>query len=263
MELTSPREIRRSRSFGDVGGDISLTGTGIAQMKERRFRMETLEWVSERTRRAYNAAADRYHELFHDEMSRKVHDLALLDSFAKRFDDGTLVLDAGCGPCAHVGRILFDKGIPVIGIDISDRCVELARAHNPGMQIERGDLAAMPFPEGMFRGVVSYYSIIDTPKRFVAELLGGFHRVLEPDGSLLLVVKEGETEGWQDSLLDIASEIYVSTFSASEIERLLDQGGFAIESIEKRDPYSFEIEARRIYVIARAVKGAERGTNGA
>jgi len=215
--------------------------------------MEPLEVVSEKTRRAYNRAADRYDELFHDELLRKPYDLMLLDSFARRFDPGARVLDAGCGPCAHAGRMLFDRGFDVVGVDISDRCVELARQRNPGMTVERADMAALPFDDGWFRGILAYYSIIDTPKRFVPGLFREFRRVLATGGSLLVAVKSGDGEGWQQSLLGIEAEIYVTAFRDSEIRRLLEESAFHVESIETREPYEFEIEARRIYAMGVAI----------
>jgi 2-polyprenyl-3-methyl-5-hydroxy-6-metoxy-1,4-benzoquinol methylase len=72
-------------------------------------------------------------------MAEKEYDRRLLDAFAARFAKGARLCDAGCGPSAHIGRYLFDKGLSVVGVDIADRCVELARAHNPKMEFKRGD----------------------------------------------------------------------------------------------------------------------------
>ncbi len=43
----------------------------------------------------------------------------------------SLICDAGCGHSGHIDRYPFDKGIPLLGVDISERCVELARECNP------------------------------------------------------------------------------------------------------------------------------------
>jgi len=102
--------------------------------------MKSIQRVHEQTRHAYNLAAQVYHDLFHDELDQKEYDRRLLDGFAARFAKGALLWDAGCEPCAHIGRYLAGKGLQVVGVDISDRCVELARIHNPGMPIVRADL---------------------------------------------------------------------------------------------------------------------------
>ena len=213
--------------------------------------MDPLGVVSEKTRRAYNLAAARYHELFHDEMREKAYDRELLDRFARDLDGDSLVCDAGCGPSGHIGRYVFEKGIPVVGVDISDRCVELARETNPDMRFERCDLAGMPFPDGTFDGVIAYYSIIDTPKIHVGRLFREFHRVLVPGGVLLVAAKAGTTEGYLTELLGIPTEIYFAFFTRDEIRRYLQEALFEVELLEQRDPYQSEITVERIFAMGR------------
>ena len=179
--------------------------------------MESLQSVHRKTRQAYNLAAQKYHDLFHDEMNQKERDRRLLDDFALRFTRGSLLCDAGCGPSAHIGRYLFDKGLRVIGVDIADRCIELAREHNPGMDFEQGDIAQLSFDAGSFDGIVSYYSIIHTPKAYMQEIFSEFYRILKPDGTVLIAVKAGTTEGYVTDLLGIETELYFAFFTEEEI----------------------------------------------
>lgn len=109
--------------------------------------MDSIEVVNAKTHQAYNLAAQKYHELFQDEMNQKEYDRKLLDRFALSFGKASLICDAGCGPSRHIGQYLFDKGIPVLGVDLADRCVELAREHIPRMRFERCDMAELPFDD--------------------------------------------------------------------------------------------------------------------
>ena len=210
-----------------------------------------MDSINLKTRQTYNLAAERYHELFHNEMNEKEYDRRLLDSFASRFHKDSWICDAGCGPSGHIGRYVFDKGIQVVGVDISDKCVELARRYNPKMRFERGDIGNLAFDDDSFDGIISYYSIIDTPKRYVGRIFREFHRVLKPGGNLLVAVKAGTTEGYMKDLLGIQTEIYFTLFTEKEITRYFEQAGFLLEFIEKRNPYDFEISNERIFAIGK------------
>ncbi|MCP4538639.1 MAG: class I SAM-dependent methyltransferase [Chloroflexi bacterium] len=207
--------------------------------------------INSKTRQAYNLAAQKYHDLFHNEMNEKAYDQNLLDAFAARFGEDSVICDAGCGPSGHIGKYVFDKGIQVVGVDISDKCTELARQHNPDMRFERADIGNLPFDDGSFDGIIAYYSIIDTPKRYVGEIFAEFRRILKPGGYLLVAVKAGTTEGYIDDLLGIKIDIYFTLFTKEEIVGYFEQAGFLLEFIEQRNPYDFEISNERVFAIGK------------
>jgi SAM-dependent methyltransferase len=216
--------------------------------------VDSLSVIRSRTRRAYNQAAAKYHELFHNEMNEKVYDRNLLDSFAGRFGPGSLICDAGCGPSAHVGRYLAEKGLTVIGIDISDRCIEMARALHPDMLFRREDIMNLSFDSDTLDGLVSYYSIIHTPKKLVGKIFKEFHRVLKPGGYLLVAVKAGSGEGYVHELLGIETDIYYSWCHETEIADSFEESGLVVEFLERRNPYDFEIKNERIFAIGKKAR---------
>jgi len=215
--------------------------------------MESLKTIHSKTRHAYNLAAQKYHELFHNELKEKAYDRNLLDSFGGKFDKGALICDAGCGPSVHIGRYLADKGMRVVGIDISDRCIEMAKALNPDMPFKREDIMKLSFGRDAFDGIISYYSIIHTPKKSVGKIFQEFHRVLKPNGYLLVAVKAGSEEGYVHELLGIKADIYFSYFHEKEIESYFKKAAFAVEYLERRNPYDFEIKNERIFAIGRKI----------
>ena len=213
--------------------------------------MDSLDKINLKTKRAFNLAAQRYHDLFHNELKEKEYDRNLLDSYAGRFKKDALICDVGCGPSGHIGRYVFDKGLRVIGVDISDKCIEMARCYNPKMNFVCGDIRNSKFKKNMFDGIIAFYSILDTPKKYVDSLFKEFQRILKPNGYLLVAVKAGITEGFIKELLGIKADIYFSLFTEEEIANYYEHAGFILELIEKRNPYDTEINNERIYAIGK------------
>jgi SAM-dependent methyltransferase len=211
--------------------------------------MDSIKEINLHTRNSYNKIAEKYFNLFKNELIEKKFDTDLLDNFTGYFNKDSLICDAGCGPIAHIGRYLFDKGLNLIGTDISDKCIEIAKINNPGMKFIRNDFFDWDFPGEYFDGIISFYSIIYTPKNYVNELIKIFHKSLKPNGKLLLVVKEGTSGKYESELLNIKTKIYTTYFSEQEIKEYLTTNGFEIKYIYTREPLSSEIDIRRVYAI--------------
>ena len=66
-----------------------------------------------RTGQYWDSVADRYLELFRHELQEKPYDRDVIIAFTGMLSAGAPVCDAGCGPCAHVTRLLADAGLDV------------------------------------------------------------------------------------------------------------------------------------------------------
>jgi SAM-dependent methyltransferase len=215
----------------------------------------------------WDAVADRYLELFRDELRHKPFDVEALSDFAHQLPPGATVCDAGCGPCAHTTRLLAEAGMHPVGIDISPRCIELARAEQPQLRLEVMDMAAMAFAEASFDGLLSCYALHYMHRGAIGAVLAEYARVLRADGLLLLVVKEGggedygegasndhgknSSQGWIDDPLGSGQQVYWIDFRAEDLRAQLEASGFLVTRVVVRDPLPDEIAVRRIYLWAR------------
>lgn len=212
--------------------------------------IEELRQINEETRRSFNLAAEKYWELFKDEVKQKEYDRVLLDRFAGDFCSESIICDAGCGP-GHITRYLFDKGLNIFGIDLSERCIRIARRENPRMRFQVMDMARLDIGDESVDGIVSFYSIIHTPKRLVHILFREFGRVLKKEGKILVVVKKGNTEGYVDELAGFKTRLYFTNFTEEELKSYLQTCGFELFFLETRQPYDFEIPVERIYAMGK------------
>ncbi len=99
--------------------------------------------------------------------------------------DGAAVLDLATG----TGDLAFAsaaRGARVVGLDITTRMIELARAKRcgaPNPSFVVGDMMTLPFASEGFDVVTTGYGLRNVPE--LAPALAEIHRVLKPGGQLL------------------------------------------------------------------------------
>lgn len=94
---------------------------------------------------------------------------------------GATVLDAGCGP-GNLAAAVAKLGASVVGVDVSDGMVALAKRRHPDIDFRQADAEYLPFSDGTFDAVVSNLLVphLPNPEAGVAELV----RVLKSGGRL-------------------------------------------------------------------------------
>ena len=72
------------------------------------------------------------------------------------------MLDLGCGNGAKTARLAarFD----VVGVDLSEEQLRLARAAVPDATFVQADFAELDFPAGSFDAVTAFYSVMHVPR---------------------------------------------------------------------------------------------------
>jgi SAM-dependent methyltransferase len=199
---------------------------------------------------SYDRVAAEYVQRIYEELESKPLDRQLLDRFAARLQGGT-ACDLGCGP-GHVARFVDQRGVHVSGVDLSPVMVEWAQRLNPEIEFRQGDMLSLDFEDGVWDGVIAFYSIIHIPRSRVAHALGEMKRVLRPGGLLLLAFHVGDDVLHLDEWWGQNVSVDFFSFRPEEMKGFLESAGFSVEEIIEREPYpEVEHQSRRAYVFAK------------
>jgi len=141
---------------------------------------------------------------------------------------GDRVLDVGCGPGRH-SHALAELGMEVVGVDISQRFVDIATANAPtGATFVRGDARALPY-DAEFDAAISLCQ-------------GGFGLVADADGSVLEGIARALRPGGRAAFSAFSAYFLLQhleaadTFDAAsgvntEITEVRDTDGVAIPAV--------------------------------
>ena len=178
------------------------------------------------------------------------------DHFLAEFIDllpaGGSVLDLGCGAGVPSTRSLAER-FRVVGADISDVQIGLARENVPTATFIRADLLDLAFPDGTFDGIVAFYSISHLPREEHPQLFSRIKRWLRPGGMFLASLGAGDISGWTGEWLGVP--MFFSSHDAETNRRVLAGAGLEIvhaEAVTMREP---EGDATFLWVICRAEVG--------
>ncbi len=174
-------------------------------------------------REGYDTIAERY-------LDERVTggDMRLLPELVSRLAPDDRVLDAGCGAGVPVMPELVGAGLRPVGLDLSSTQLGLAQSLVDGTEFVQADLAALPFREGGFAGVVSFYSVIHVPRSDHPTVFSEFRRVLRPGGVALVCLGAGDLPEDDDGESWLGTRMFWSHFDARTNLELLAEVGFDI-----------------------------------
>jgi ubiquinone/menaquinone biosynthesis C-methylase UbiE len=207
------------------------------------------------TRDGYDRTAAMYAERFHHHLDDKPVELAVLSAFGGLIAKGhnRRVIDIGCGTGATTA-ILAERGVQVSGIDLSPNMVAEARRLNPGLRFSVGSMTSLEAADSSVGGVCAWYSIIHVPEDQLAGVLGEFHRVLIPDGLVLLAFQVGDESRLLTGAFGQDVHLTFIRRQPSSVVKQLSHKGFDMYSELVRQPDDDGVESTpQAFLIARKV----------
>ncbi|MHA2393993.1 MAG: class I SAM-dependent methyltransferase [Promethearchaeota archaeon] len=150
-----------------------------------------------------------------------------LSDFSSRLLQNGRVLDAGCGNGAY-SRILSEN-FEVIGVDISEKQIELAKENAPKAKFICQDMTKIAFPDDHFDGILSYYSIIHVPREEHYKLLVKFHGMLKTNGVILITFHSiDDPESYHEDFFETGAQMFWSGFKKETNIKMMQDVGFNI-----------------------------------
>jgi len=146
--------------------------------------------------RAYDEVADTYADHFRSTHFRSTGpeqpaDLGMIEHFTSLLPGDKHVLDAGCG-AGRMMPVLAKLRCQVEGVDLSPGMIRRARHDHPGFPSQVASISTLPFPDGSFDGVFSWYSTIHIPDAGLPDVVGEARRVLRSGGLFLVAFQTGQ-----------------------------------------------------------------------
>lgn len=154
------------------------------------------------------------------------------DKFISFLKPGNLVLDVGCAGGIKSKHFL-KNGLQVVGIDFSEKMIEIAQRELPGEKFLVLDLKDVDKLEYLFDGIFMQAVLLHIPKKEVADDLRKVTEKLKKGGYLYIAVKEKKPQGQEEEIkiesdYSYSYERFFSYFTVDEIELYLHNLGLEI-----------------------------------
>lgn len=179
------------------------------------------------TIRSYDRLAEQFTDVWFDHPPQQP-----LEQFLACLGKRSNVLDAGCGP-GHHARYLARHGHRVLGIDLSDEMLQIAKKSVREASFFKMDIQHLELCAQSFDGIWCAASALHVPREEVLQLLVGYKRVLRPGGVLglnLLIGRPSEVvEHGQDK------RFFEHYEDGAEIARILHFLGFEVVGEEQSE----------------------------
>lgn len=148
-----------------------------------------------------------------------------LEKLHRQLAANSLVLDLGCGAGCPVDRWLVDQGHRVIGLDISDAMIALARRSVPEAEYRVRDMVTLAENEFSVDAVVCFFAMFHIDRRHHRDFLRRIRSYLKVGGLILVTTGRSDWEGEEDFL---GVPMSWSHFGRGENRKLIEGSGFTI-----------------------------------
>lgn len=155
-----------------------------------------------------------------------------VNKYISLFENNDFILDLGCGAGVKA-KYLSKHGLKVLGIDFSDKLIEIAKHEVPEAEFLVYDFYKINSLNYTFDGIFMQAVLLHVPKKDAQKLLCNLSRKLKKSGYLYLSVKEKRADGIDEEVIKendygYQYERFFSYFTLEEIKKYLIKCEFKI-----------------------------------
>ncbi len=174
-------------------------------------------------RAGYNAIAERYNEWA---ATFETPELRWVEDLLSRIDDGSGVLDLGCGGGRRAAQAVAARH-RYTGVDLSAVQIERARQRIPHGRFVVADVTQLDLEPSSFDAAMSLFMFGHIPRAEQAPLLRRIHGWLRPGGWLLTTLGTGDSP---DEVEDdwLGAPMFFASFDADTNRKLVAEAGFEL-----------------------------------
>ncbi|OJF12325.1 class I SAM-dependent methyltransferase [Couchioplanes caeruleus] len=175
-------------------------------------------------------AFDQLAELYQGEHSHNPHQSALIAKIESLVPATATILDLGCGTGVPTAKIFTESGHRVVGVDIAEGMLRLARDQVPAAEFVRADIRELPDNFGTFGAVTAFFSLLMLSRADIEKTLGRIAGWLEPGGYLGLSMVNLDADSLPVEFMGVP--VTVSGYPQDALAARVTEAGLEIVSIE-------------------------------
>lgn len=176
---------------------------------------------------------DQLAEKYQGEHSNNPFQAALIERISALLPGGASVLDLGCGTGVPTAKILTESDHRVVGVDISEGMLKLAREQVPAAEFVHADFIELPGDFGRFDAATAFFSLLMLSKADIERVLAKAAGWVRPGGYLGIGMVNFDGDSLPFEFLGVP--VTVSGYLEPDLAAVIESHGFQVQSIETVD----------------------------
>ncbi|GAA2705318.1 methyltransferase [Actinoplanes palleronii] len=173
---------------------------------------------------------DQLAEKYQGEHSHNPFQSALIERISSLLPAGAAVLDLGCGTGVPTAKVLTESDHRVVGVDIAEGMLRLAREQVPAAEFVHANFAELPDNFGTFDAVTAFFSLLMLSKADIERTFDKVAGWLKPGGHFAIGMVNFDADSIPIEFMGVP--VTVSGYLEPDLKAVLEAHGFTVISIE-------------------------------